>query len=413
MKWALLLLAFVLIIAGCIENNEQRMQENVDNIIEDNSTEETIVTQEEICSDGTEYEFCSEEMPKYCQEGVLIDACEICSCPENMECQEDGTCQESMDRGFDFIANGTSPRIYGSKIAFESDYLYSRQKSKGLSDIFVYDITTGQSRNITDGNSYYRLAQLNDNYVVYGEYLASNDRGVYLYDIQSKEMRIIVGSDNVVADRGLYGNIVTWKWWESDYGIYTYKIAEKQITKIAKLSADMGPLSIYGNKVIWLNTTWEGGLAKKSIVMYDLDSSQEKEIITGIGLESALYYKASNNGILVIEGMTASIYDYNGKLVSRASVPSQNQYTQFSSYGNRVVWAECISQNTVNSYTFCENHDIYMLDVGSNSLTIITDDEIDQNYPDIYENKVVWAECVETINYNDCIKHSIYMHEIA
>lgn len=45
------------------------------------------------CSDGTLYGYCSVNKPKYCDDGTLIDKCQICGCPpENPTCCEDETC---------------------------------------------------------------------------------------------------------------------------------------------------------------------------------------------------------------------------------------------------------------------------------------------------------------------------------
>jgi len=44
------------------------------------------------CSDGTSYGQCSSEKPKYCDNGNLVDRCDICGCPSGYSCQEDGSC---------------------------------------------------------------------------------------------------------------------------------------------------------------------------------------------------------------------------------------------------------------------------------------------------------------------------------
>ena len=44
------------------------------------------------CSDGTPYGECSSEKPKHCNNGKLIDKCDICGCPEGYTCQANGSC---------------------------------------------------------------------------------------------------------------------------------------------------------------------------------------------------------------------------------------------------------------------------------------------------------------------------------
>ncbi|RLF31331.1 MAG: hypothetical protein DRM98_05765, partial [Thermoplasmata archaeon] len=44
------------------------------------------------CSDGTLYGQCSLEKPKYCDNGKLVNKCNVCGCPSGYSCQEDGSC---------------------------------------------------------------------------------------------------------------------------------------------------------------------------------------------------------------------------------------------------------------------------------------------------------------------------------
>lgn len=44
------------------------------------------------CIDGTSYGQCSTNKPKYCDNGILVNRCSACSCPQSQECQADGSC---------------------------------------------------------------------------------------------------------------------------------------------------------------------------------------------------------------------------------------------------------------------------------------------------------------------------------
>jgi len=46
-----------------------------------------------LCSDGTPYNQCSTNKPKYCENGILIDNCSLCGCSSGQICQPDKTCQ--------------------------------------------------------------------------------------------------------------------------------------------------------------------------------------------------------------------------------------------------------------------------------------------------------------------------------
>ena len=44
------------------------------------------------CRDGTNYGECSNEKPYYCQAGNMIKICSLCGCPKGQSCQSDGSC---------------------------------------------------------------------------------------------------------------------------------------------------------------------------------------------------------------------------------------------------------------------------------------------------------------------------------
>ena len=50
----------------------------------------------ESCSDGTSDNSCSNNKPKYCNDGKLEQKCAICGCPVNNICRPDGTCIEPV-----------------------------------------------------------------------------------------------------------------------------------------------------------------------------------------------------------------------------------------------------------------------------------------------------------------------------
>ena len=48
--------------------------------------DETDPCEDLVCSDGTQPDSCSSEKPKYCEEGELVDNCEVCECEEDYKC---------------------------------------------------------------------------------------------------------------------------------------------------------------------------------------------------------------------------------------------------------------------------------------------------------------------------------------
>ncbi len=52
------------------------------------------VSAQDSCSDGTLFGECSANIPEYCDEGILIDRCQVCGCAEDLDCLADGICDE-------------------------------------------------------------------------------------------------------------------------------------------------------------------------------------------------------------------------------------------------------------------------------------------------------------------------------
>ena len=69
------------------------------------------------CQDGTLYEQCSTNKPKYCQNGSLVDKCPTCGCPSGKQCQSNGSCTVPTQAT---CQNECSP--IGSKRCSDNDY---------------------------------------------------------------------------------------------------------------------------------------------------------------------------------------------------------------------------------------------------------------------------------------------------
>ncbi len=74
-KLIVLVILSLIIIAGC------------------SKSERPIVKGEKKCSDGTKLASCSFDKPKYCfNNGELLNKCDLCGCPNELDCKTDGSC---------------------------------------------------------------------------------------------------------------------------------------------------------------------------------------------------------------------------------------------------------------------------------------------------------------------------------
>ena len=72
------------------------------------------------CSDGTPYGECSITNPFYCNNGNLIDNCQICGCHINYTCQDDGSCLKNEQENNRHYSNHICNSIIHSFICSKS-----------------------------------------------------------------------------------------------------------------------------------------------------------------------------------------------------------------------------------------------------------------------------------------------------
>jgi len=89
------------------------------------------------CVDSTDYGKCSQNKPKYCDNGNLIDKCSVCGCPSGKTCQNDGSCKVSLPTNQAPILNSI-----GDKTIREGEVLtFTISASDPDGDTLVYSAT--------------------------------------------------------------------------------------------------------------------------------------------------------------------------------------------------------------------------------------------------------------------------------
>lgn len=78
------------------ENIESQEQENIQEESFDSVSPSDVI--QEKCEDGTFYNECSENKPKYCDNGNLINNCDLCECPlDKNKCLKNGSCSQFFE----------------------------------------------------------------------------------------------------------------------------------------------------------------------------------------------------------------------------------------------------------------------------------------------------------------------------
>lgn len=70
------------------------------------------------CSDGTPSGSCSKTIPKFCSDGNLMDNCNICGCPSGLTCQKNGSCvsDSNITEAYFKFKDGLHPETFIIKL---------------------------------------------------------------------------------------------------------------------------------------------------------------------------------------------------------------------------------------------------------------------------------------------------------
>ncbi len=413
----LALILFVVLISGCTQNVTVPTESTNGSNETMNSTEGKKILENESmvktynCSDGTEYNNCSSIKPEYCQDGILINKCSYCGCPSEKECQSNESCTAKKLNPIK-IDNGTSAKIYNNIIVFAGQgFSTGTLHGSYVTDIYAYDLSTKKGTKITDSTRQYLHPHIYDKKIVYG----GDAFYIYMYDLDTSKKIEIVNNGQWQSDWYINGDIIAWAGHRDRYTqVYIRNLKENTETEITNDNTFKSHVSVSGNRLVWEQTL--NGTDNHAIFLYDLSTSKETQVtqndidsvypmIYGDNIIYTGNYRSSDNknryDLVVYNLGTGS------KIIIESNILS---FSGTSIYKNKVIWAECVKDNGKEGvFLNCIGYDIFMYDIDTGKKTQITNDILDQTYPDIYENKIVWTES-NTSNVNSI--PSIYLYEL-
>ena len=202
-----------------------------------------------------------------------------------------------------------SPKIYGDKIVWiDQRNKYSTRTSKyPTEDIYIYDLSTGEEKRITQEDCSYEngmaVYHSHDyvNVAIYGdkivweeliykesEYRVIRDYDIVLYDLSTGEEKRI--TDDLIPQHNpkVYENKVIWeeivqksdsKGYNARICLYDLSTNQKSIiaTDVCNNNTVYGLSAIYGDKIVWNGV--KNGIS--SIFLYDISKGEEEVIAYG------------------------------------------------------------------------------------------------------------------------------------
>lgn len=198
---------------------------------------------------------------------------------------------------------------------------------------------------------------------------------------------------NAFWNLDIYKDRVVWSD-ANNWDIYLYNISTDNKTQITDDSANQWYVAIYEDRIIWdddRNGNWD-------IYMYNISTQNETRITSN----------ASDQTCPVIFGDMIAWEDYrNGNgdknsdiYIYNISTHKETQITANEAlqekpffYKDRIVWMDSRNGGIIAGYgKLAGNWDIYMYNLSTAQETQISNNEFAQMYPDIYEDRIVWAD---------------------
>jgi beta propeller repeat protein len=165
----------------------------------------------------------------------------------------------------------SAPVIYDNIIVWQDERNWN-------SDIYMYDISTEEERQITTHPSNQTNPSIHDNIIVWQDdrnYNGTNTSGmwdIYLYDISAAEERQITTEVADQMNPAIHGDKIVWQDYRNgNWDIYMYDISTEEETQITTDESDQREPAIYGSKIVWVD-------GYREIYMYDMSTGKELQI---------------------------------------------------------------------------------------------------------------------------------------
>ena len=160
-----------------------------------------------------------------------------------------------------------SPGIWENRIVYHSN-------ENGNMDVFLYDITTDITTQITTDSGDQWNAKIYGDYIVYAD-LRNGNRDIYAYDLGTGTEMQITTNPYHQGQPNVYGDIIAWRDCRNGYqreDIYMYKFSTGEEYAITDDDFEQNWVHIWDNKIVWSDNRNDGpGQGNDmDIYMYDL-----------------------------------------------------------------------------------------------------------------------------------------------
>lgn len=297
-----------------------------------------------------------------------------------------------LTRGIEF--DERTPKNYGDKV------VYSKQDNSG-SKITIFDLETFNESQISSSSlsTQHYPAIYGDNISFLG-HEGGLESDVYLYDISTSELKQLNTGPSGYIPPSIWKNFVTYA--NGIGNIYLFDLSQNKESKISNFSGQNQKVSISGDNVVYSSRTIS---TFYNIYVYNIKTGETQQI-TNNGRHN-VNPSIWNNKIVYTRGEEgfyqddAEVYLYDLTNNEETKITNNSFLDALPViFGNNIVWTG-IRKDEASSL------DIIMYDLLKNKETRITHDTLSNDEPFIYGNNIFWS--TDTI---DSFHRDIYMTKI-
>lgn len=249
---------------------------------------------------------------------------------DNRLCCAEGSCGTAVTTDPSFQSY---PQIWEDKIIWVDSRL-------GPQDLFLYDISQGLEKPLTQTPYPEAFPDIYENKVIY-QVWRKNNYDIWFIDLATgKAQPVSEGEDWHEMLPKIWGDLVVWEDWRNSYkegDIYLHNLKTGKTEPLVQRPAAQGRPDIYEDKIVWhdkRNGNWD-------IYLYDLSKGEERPL-------------------------------------------TEDPSDQFSPviHGNHVVWVD-----TRNG-----NWDIYLYDLTTDTTRCLCQEPSKQWWPQVWGDTVLWVD---------------------
>lgn len=281
-----------------------------------------------------------------------------------------------------------SPSLYHMEPGISGNYIVWDDRRTGDTDVYLYDISTGIERQLTNGAEDKKNPAVSGHYVVWQDNKYSgigNGTDIVLHDLTTDTTLRIANLTGDQTNPSIDGDLVVWQDRRNSVNsdIYVYSISSATETQVSHASGDQINPRVSDNIIVWENDTFYPDIVE----MYDYAGNRTPFQPVNFGAGEDQVGPAIRNSRLVWSDNHADLTYYRvytediGTGEIQEISPDDNDHFSADVDGTRVVWIE--------------NGDVYLNDTAvpaSETMVTQTSGSTSKESLRISGNRIVWRE---------------------